>query len=1053
MAKKSTKPNLNFYQKLILNKYLLKKFGIDSLKDIAKELNNPELEVIDNEGRTNFYKQIIKVVGDRLEIDQFRLAQYDLNIVSHLGKINENRDETIMLKYFQYLGLLFVEYYLDEYFNNKDTLLLDLNGFIEEFNDANPNDQIQSYDESNLNKIAFWNATGSGKTILMHINYYQFIHYSRGHKIEEPSYILLTPREGLSLQHLDEFGSSNINASLYDKNDSRFLSDKAKINIIEYSRLGYKEGKDKDNKVVSVHRFEGNNCVFVDEGHRGSSGDKWHEYRNILVSEGFSFEYSATFGQSIKASKSEKLLQEYAKCIIFDYSYKYFYGDGYGKDYNIINLQEENDESRQKLYLTACLLTFYQQKKLYKDNESEFKRFKLENPLFIFVGGSVNAVSTVKGKKISDVLNILLFFNEFISRESEAISAIERIMIGRSGILNNNRDIFDKSFTYLVSTGLDAKEIYNDLLGNVFNCDVRNATFHIENLKSVPGEIRLRLGENEPFGVINVGDDTTLLKLCSDHGLNTGSIDFRESLFQTINDSKSTVNLLIGSKKFSEGWNSWRVSTMGLMNVGRSEGSEIIQLFGRGVRLKGYDMSLKRSNFVVKDRPEIRVPKYIQILETLNIFGVRADYMKQFKELLDAEGAPTDKEPPVVFELPVIRNKNYKKSGIYHLKVRDDLDYKSKGPNPSLVYDKNLGVVVLDCYAKVQFQSSNNKNSDEVVKEETTFKSINLEFLDYNQIYFDILKYKNEKGRFNVNISKNDIIKLLKNPNWYKLQIPKHELELNDFEDYKRWQKIAVALLKKYFDKFYYAEKSKWEKPLLVYTTLDDKNENFLENDEYTISISNSEENEEIISFITNFKEEVTAAKNKDSVLNFSRARSGLEAIVFEPSLYNPLLYVSKNSVEITVSPVALNESEANFIKDLKGFIENNETVFKNKKIYIIRNKSKKGIGFFESAGFYPDFVMWLVTKEKQYITFIDPHGARNMSINDYKVSLSSKIKEIETQLGDPNVILNSMIVTPTKHAELVEKHIAKEEWVKRHVFFMEDESYLDDLFTIICNN
>ena len=50
--------------------------------------------------------------------------------------------------------------------------------------------------------------------------------------------------------------------------------------------------------------------------------------------------------------------------------------------------------------------------------------------------------------------------------------------------------------------------------------------------------------------------------------------------------TNSSINILIGSKKFSEGWNCWRVSTMGLMNIGQSEGSEIIQLFGRGVRLK-----------------------------------------------------------------------------------------------------------------------------------------------------------------------------------------------------------------------------------------------------------------------------------------------------------------------------------------------------------------------------------------------------------------------------------------------------------------------------------
>ncbi|MBK7767979.1 MAG: hypothetical protein IPI44_19140, partial [Sulfuritalea sp.] len=87
---------------------------------------------------------------------------------------------------------------------------------------------------------------------------------------------------------------------------------------------------------------------------------------------------------------------------------------------------------------------------------------------------------------------------------------------------------------------------------------------------------------------INVGDDAKLVKLCEDNGIATGDSEFSGSLFHEINTPQSTVNLLIGSKKFTEGWSSWRVSTMGLMNVGKGEGAQIIQLFGRGVRLKGH---------------------------------------------------------------------------------------------------------------------------------------------------------------------------------------------------------------------------------------------------------------------------------------------------------------------------------------------------------------------------------------------------------------------------------------------------------------------------------
>ena len=77
---------------------------------------------------------------------------------------------------------------------------------------------------------------------------------------------------------------------------------------------------------------------------------------------------------------------------------------------------------------------------------------------------------------------------------------------------------------------------------------------------------------------------------------------------------------------------------MGLLNMGTGEGSQIIQLFGRGVRLKGRGMSLKRS--LPAERPK---GTHMDRLETLNIFGVRANYMATFKYYLKEEGVtPSD---------------------------------------------------------------------------------------------------------------------------------------------------------------------------------------------------------------------------------------------------------------------------------------------------------------------------------------------------------------------------------------------------------------------------
>lgn len=36
---------------------------------------------------------------------------------------------------------------------------------------------FRDFEADELNKIAFWNATGSGKTLLLHVNIHQYLHY------------------------------------------------------------------------------------------------------------------------------------------------------------------------------------------------------------------------------------------------------------------------------------------------------------------------------------------------------------------------------------------------------------------------------------------------------------------------------------------------------------------------------------------------------------------------------------------------------------------------------------------------------------------------------------------------------------------------------------------------------------------------------------------------------------------------------------------------------------------------------------------------------------
>ncbi len=119
-----------------------------------------------------------------------------LNIVKHTSKLNEHRAEPSRWKYFQWLALLFSEVYLDHFFHDPDKLLGDLNAHVEKFNADKPDrGEIPPYELPDLRKIACWNATGSGKTLLMHVNTLQYQHHLGLHGQGRPlnRIILLTP--------------------------------------------------------------------------------------------------------------------------------------------------------------------------------------------------------------------------------------------------------------------------------------------------------------------------------------------------------------------------------------------------------------------------------------------------------------------------------------------------------------------------------------------------------------------------------------------------------------------------------------------------------------------------------------------------------------------------------------------------------------------------------------------------------------------------------------------------------------------------------------------
>ncbi len=1063
-----------FAYKLVVNQWLLSLFNVKSFKDLAEPLRSEALEGLDENNVHRFHHALTAQLFNLTKLPTELLLEYDQNIVKHTLRLNERRlthgEEPIVWKYFQYLALLFTEIYLDRYFRDPLELLRALNAQIATYNDGKLDaDQISPLDETadawpQLNKLAFWMATGAGKTLLMHANILQYQHAleKHGRSRELNRVVLLTPNEGLSQQHLREFRTAGIDAELFNKDVRGLFSGRA-VEILEVTRLRDEMG----DKTVAIDAFEGNNLVLVDEGHRGASGGEdgaWMRYRNALCEKGFSFEYSATFGQAVKGKP--KLTDSYAKSTLFDYSYRYFYGDGFGKDYQILNLDQATQRDHLEIYLVAGLLSFYQQQRLYREQAAQFRGFNVEKPLWVFVGGSVTA--TLATRDGSDIVEILQFFARYVADRAGSVARIQKVL--NEGLVTaSGRNLFAERFKYLVASGLTPTQVFDDTLSTLFNAPA-GGQLYVENLKGATGEVALRLGaENEAFGVINVGDDAKLVELCRKNQLETGDREFSGSLFHDINKPHSTVNLLIGSKKFTEGWSSWRVSTMGLMNVGKGEGAQIIQLFGRGVRLKGYDMSLKRSaRTTLPDG--IDRPKHIGVLETLGIFGIHADYMAQFRDFLEEEGLPTN-DDRVEFLLPVIKNLGTQKLKTIRLKktingVSTEFGdaFRKLAPVPTIappdlaqpneakqLHENRL---VLNWYPKIQSMKSGGLvgGDADAAPNETHLTSRHVAFLDLDKVYFELERYKAERGWYNLNLTRTGIEALLLDQTWYRLQVPETELALASFETdsfgrkVRLWEEIAVALLKKYTERYYTFRKREWEMPHLEYRELEGDDPNFLcardsgDDGYYRILIDQSRE--DIVAKLEELKSSIGKGEMKPWEFQ------GMKAVWFGRHLYQPLLYLDSNIVEI--SPAPLNKGERAFVEDLRAFHDQNAVYFQTRELYLLRNLSRgRGVGFFEAGNFHPDFILWLIDGPRQRVIFVDPKGIRNLGATDPKIQFHQTIKEIEQRLGDPAVELKSYIVSNTPSATMqLLWNVTKADMKRRHVLFQEEDkdSYISEL-------
>jgi hypothetical protein len=640
----------------------------------------------------------------------------------------------------------------------------------------------------------------------------------------------------------------------------------------------------------------------------------------------------------------------------------------------------------------------------------------------------------VSGKNIdSDIVKVLDLIRNSLNRDWLK-ERIDKIL---NGEFKNEQgeDIFRHKFERL-RRGFSGLE---DLYEKVFNGRGR---LRILEIKRAEGEFGLRLGENAYFGVVNIGDVSAFKKLLKEKGFEIEQDAISDSLFDSIKRENSTISILIGSKKFIEGWDTWRVSCMGLLNIGKDEGPQIIQLFGRGVRLKGKNLSLKRS-----DNPEI------SILETLNIYGISADYIGKFLSAINKEEVFEKIKVPVRVlnreiwkDLPYPtkdESKRFERERVLHLRVDDEISASI-----------NLVPSIAVYMAQGQEQRGGVQSSE--VETEIASKSIadlvnnKIELFNWERIYTELLEFKKERGYLNLSFDLETLKEILKGR--CEVIVP-NDFEVKDLKDLRDLESIAISLLKSYIDKFYRREKGKFEKDIITYKPAGEQLSLFrLASDKveyYTLTVPVKDQGS--IEKIEKLKRLV---ENMDALLDEQKEKGVLPRIVMYNSVHAPLLLEKE---DIKISPPGLNKGEESFLEGLRRYLNENRERLNNYDIVLHRNEAREGVGFMLDWGeFYPDFILWIREKEgnRIYIVFVEPKGLKMVGdVFNYEkvVFLSEGLKEIfKKEYENWQVEVKGFILSTTPYEELRRGQArikSQEEYEEKNILFLEDRDWAEKFF------
>lgn len=477
-----------------------------------------------------------------------------------------------------------------------------------------------------VNVSSLWMATGSGKTLVIVALIDILFQLMKEGIIPTKPVLFLTARADL-LEHFkihvhDSYYNFHIK-SLKEIHSSHIplITDRT---VFTY-RADLISNQQKDALLDYRNYLMGGNWyIILDEAHKGKDDSEIKHRILAMAKNGFIFNFSATFTEPAELVTTG-----------FKYNLEEFISAGRGKNIVVCNdkIREYDTTAILKSLLLLSVIRDIAREQI---GDNATLQEVMHSPLGVYV---VRTVSSNASKNTVEELKSDM--DQLIG----VLVSIARGEIGEDVLLNAAREIVDEGFFDPIFTFEDSekvgkfkKKLIVDIIREIVSLDnvdrlkyllyknifgtnsVTDIRFSITNQDD---EILLKNHNEEAFALIRVSKINDIKSYLIQNGIvETSTVSDR--IFNHL-DRYPNISILLGSRKFYEGWDSPRPNTITFINLGTNDSNTkfVLQTIGRGVRVRWrneYGQHVQHGHFVNKKQ---------LLMETAFIFATKPDIMEK----------------------------------------------------------------------------------------------------------------------------------------------------------------------------------------------------------------------------------------------------------------------------------------------------------------------------------------------------------------------------------------------------------------------------------------